>query len=73
MEYTVVKTFIDRDSLKTFRAGDKFACPDDKRAAYLAGKGYLDVPIKDPVPVPKTAKPKTAAKRPAKKKESVKK
>ena len=72
MEYTVIKSFIDRDSLKTFRAGDKFACLDDKRAAYLAGKGYLEQ-IKDPVPVTKTAKPKTAAKRPAKKKESVKK
>ena len=72
MEYTVIKSFIDRDSLKTFKAGDKFACLDDKRAAYLAGKGYLEE-IKDHVPVPKTAKPKTAAKRPAKKKESVKK
>lgn len=72
MDYTVVKGFIDRDSLKAFKAGDKFACLDDKRAAYLAGKGYLEA-IKDPVPVPKTAKPKTEAKRPAKKKESVKK
>lgn len=73
MEYKVLKTFIDRDSLNVFRAGDKFACLDDKRAAELAGKGYLDVPIKDPVPVPKTAKAKAAPKRPAKKKESVKK
>lgn len=67
MDYPVVKTFIDRDSLKIFRAGDKFVCLDEKRAAELAGKGYLDVPVKDPVPVPKTAKAKAAGKRPSKK------
>lgn len=67
MEYSVIKTFIDRDSHKVFRAGEKFACLDEKRAAELARKGYLDVPVKDPVPVPKTAKPKAAGKRPKKK------
>ena len=70
MEYTVIKDFIERGSLKEIKAGDKYACLDPVRANKLIGWGYLKEPAeqqpeKEVVDKPKktTAKAKTTAKR----------
>ena len=77
MEYTVIKDFIDRDTLKQFRAGDTFACLSAERGEELIEKGYLaykkeEKPkVKKPEPEKpqkKTAKAVTSAKRTVKKK-----
>lgn len=67
MTYKVKKPFIDRDSLKQFRAGDLFPCSDAARAKMLRGKGYLEAGPEEAAPDPKP-QPKKAAKRTTKKK-----
>lgn len=69
MEYTVLNDFIDRYTLKQFRAGDIFSCSDATRAEILIKRGYVAAKEEAPEPESKkeTAKTKTAAKAPAKK------
>lgn len=68
MNYQVKKTFIDRDSLKQFSAGDTFPCADAARAKILQTKGYLfEASPEEAAPDPKP-QPKKAAKRSTKKK-----
>lgn len=65
MEYTVVKDFIDRDTLKEFKAGSTFACLDDSRAKLLISRGYIEGTTAAPEekePEKKPQKAKTAAK-----------
>ena len=65
MEYTVVKDFIDRDTLKEFKAGSAFACLDDSRAKLLISRGYIEGTTAAPEekePEKKPQKAKTAAK-----------
>lgn len=68
MNYQVKKTFIDRDSLKQFRAGDTFSCSDAARAKMLQDKGYLEASPEEAAPDPKPQPKKAAAKRTTKKK-----
>lgn len=65
MEYTVIKPFIDRDSLKQFNAGDKFPCVDTERAGTLITKGYISDVVEAPEVKPvedKPAKPQKSTK-----------
>lgn len=64
MEYTVVKDFIDRDTLKEFKAGSTFACLDDSRAQLLISRGYIEgtAAPEEKEPEKKPQKAKTAAK-----------
>lgn len=65
MEYTVVKDFIDRNTLKEFKAGSTFACLDDSRAKLLISRGYIEGTTAAPEekePEKKPQKAKTAAK-----------
>lgn len=75
MEYTVVKDFIDRDTLKEFKAGSIFACLDDSRAKLLISRGYIEgttaapeekEPEKKPQKKAKTAAKTSGSKSPAK-------
>ena len=52
MNYQVKKPFIDRDSLKQFRAGDTFSCSDAARAKMLQDKGYLEAGPEEAAPDP---------------------
>lgn len=77
MEYTVIKDFIERGSLKDIKAGEKYTCLDPLRANKLIGWGYLKAPDeKQPEsedvekPEKKTAKAKTTAKRSVKTKKA---
>ena len=49
MEYVVIKDFIERKTLKMFKAGDFYPCFDSARADFLIEKGYI---------VPKEEQPK---------------
>lgn len=40
MEYTVIKDFIERGTLRSVKAGEKYTCLAD-RAALLMERGYL--------------------------------
>ena len=65
MEYTVVKDFIDRGTLKEFKAGSTYACLDDSRAKLLISRGYIEGTTAAPEekePEKKPQKAKTAAK-----------
>ena len=65
MEYTVVKDFIDRGTLKEFKAGSTYACLDDSRAQLLISRGYIEGTTAAPEekePEKKPQKAKTAAK-----------
>ena len=67
MEYTVVKDFIERGTLKEIKAGEKYTCLDPLRAEKLIGWGYIEKPAEKPIEKPekvaepekKTAKAKT--------------
>lgn len=68
MQYTVIKDFIERVSLKQIKAGEKYACLDPARAKKLIKLGYIkaddDKPEDDDVkPEKKTAKASTSTKR----------
>ena len=68
-QYTVIKDFIERVSLKLIKAGEKYACLDPARAQKLITLGYIaeeaEKPAKEDVKEPekKTAKAVTSAKR----------
>lgn len=64
MEYTVVKDFIDRATLKEFKAGSTYACLDDSRAQLLISRGYIEgtAAPEEKEPEKKPQKAKTAAK-----------
>lgn len=64
MEYTVVKDFIDRGTLKEFKAGSTYACLDDSRAQLLISRGYIEgtAAPEEKEPEKKPQKAKTAAK-----------
>lgn len=64
MEYTVVKDFIDRGTLKEFKAGSTYACLDDSRAQLLISRGYIEgtAALEEKEPEKKPQKAKTAAK-----------
>ena len=74
MEYTVVKSFIDRETLKEFKAGSTYACLDDSRAQLLISRGYIEgtaapeekEPEKKPQKKAKTAAKTSGSKSPAK-------
>lgn len=74
MEYTVIKDFIERVSLKQIKAGEKYACLDPARVEKLKRLGYIveneEKPKKEDAKEPekKTAKASTSAKRSVKKK-----
>lgn len=74
MEYTVIKDFIERVSLKQIKAGEKYACLDPARVEKLKRLGYIveneEKPKKEDAKEPenKTAKALTSAKRSVKKK-----
>lgn len=70
MEYTVIKDFIERLTLKQIKAGEKYTCLDPVRAKKLVGWGYLKAleeeqseKEKAEKPEKKTAKAKTTTKR----------
>ena len=64
MEYTVVKDFIDRGTLKEFKAGSTYACLDDSRAKLLISRGYIEgtAAPEEKEPEKKPQKAKTAVK-----------
>ena len=74
MEYTVIKDFIERISLKQIKAGEKYACLDPARVEKLKRLGYIveneEKQKKEDAKEPekKTAKALTSAKRSVKKK-----
>lgn len=41
MEYKVVKSFIDRDTLAEVPAGAMYQCEDPARVALLSERGYI--------------------------------
>lgn len=69
MEYLVIKDFIERVTLKLYKAGDKYACLDTERASFLIRTGYLAKPTEKEVEKPKkTAKAPTTKRSPRAKK-----
>jgi len=46
MEYTVIRDFIERKTLRTVKAGEKYACLDVKRADFLLMHGYIAEEVK---------------------------
>lgn len=64
MEYTVVKDFIDRGTLKEFKAGSTYTCLDDSRAQLLISRGYIEgtAAPEEKEPEKKPQKAKTAVK-----------
>ena len=64
MEYTVVKYFIDRETMKEFKAGSTYACLDDSRAQLLISRGYIEgtAAPEEKEPEKKPQKAKTAVK-----------
>lgn len=62
MDYTVVKDFIERGTLKSVKAGEKYTCLAD-RAELLIKRGYLAAPEPEGNPEKAVAeKPKKEAK-----------
>ena len=62
IKYLIIKDFIERITLKQYRAGEKYTCPDRKRAEFLISTGYLaeaeepEVKSENPKTETKTAK-----------------
>lgn len=46
MKHTVIKPFIDKNTLKGYSAGDAFESDDSERVSFLQDEGYLNVPDK---------------------------
>lgn len=70
MDYLVIKDFIERVTLKQYKAGDKYTCLDTERASFLIRTGYLAKPTEKEVEKPKktTAKATTTKRSPKAKK-----
>ena len=55
MEYTVLKSFIDRETLARVPVGAMYPCEDPARVALLQERGYISV---EPPAKPKSKKKK---------------
>lgn len=57
----VIKTFIDRDTLKRFNPGDSYPSDNPERVEQLKERGYLKETAAKESTAKKTAQPKEAA------------
>lgn len=55
MEYKVVKSFIDKNTLERVPAGAMYPCEDPERVALLSERGYISA---EPPAKPKSRKKK---------------
>lgn len=59
MKYTVLKSFIDKDTNKGYNKGNTFESDDSERVSFLSEKGFINGEVK------KAEQPKTRTRKKA--------